>query len=50
MYDRIARKKFKRCEILDKESELLASLNFRMEAVNVYDLLKNVACNFFAYF
>ncbi len=47
MYDRIARKKFKRTEILEKQSELLCGLNFRMEEVNIYDILKNVACNLF---
>ena len=31
MYDKIARKKFTRNEILNKESEILAALCFRME-------------------
>lgn len=46
MYDRIARKKFKKTEILEKESEILEVLGFRMEEVNVYELVKNLSCNF----
>lgn len=46
MYDRIARKKFKRTEILQKQSEILCALNFRMEEVNVYDIVKNASCKF----
>ena len=46
MFDRIARKKFKKADILNKESEILQDLNFRLEEVNTYDLVKNAACTF----
>lgn len=46
MYDKIARKKFTRQEILQKESDILCALSFRMEEVNVYDIAKNLTCTF----
>lgn len=46
MQDKIARKKFTRNEILNKQSEILAALNFRMEEPNIYDIAKNASCNF----
>ena len=46
MYDKITRKKFTKTEIIQKESDILCALNFNMEEVNVYDIVKNLACNY----
>lgn len=41
IFDKIARKKFKKEEILAKESEVIACLEFKLEEVNVYELARH---------
>lgn len=42
IYDKIARKKFKKNEILDKESDIVKTLDFQMEKPSVYDISRHI--------
>lgn len=42
LYDKIARKKFKKSEILEKESEIIETLSFSLENASVYDISRVV--------
>ena len=45
--DKIARKKFTREEILEKESRLIEVLNFRLEEATVFDIVKHINRKFY---
>jgi hypothetical protein len=47
IYDKIARKKFKRNEILEKESEIINTLDFKIENVSIYDVARQAVGTFF---
>lgn len=47
IYDKIARKKFKRNEILEKESEIINTLDFKIENVSIYDVARHTVGTFF---
>lgn len=42
--EKIARKKFTRIEILSKESEVIQTLNFDLETVTPYPIMKHLLC------
>ena len=42
IYDKIARKKFKKSEILDKESEMITILDFKIENASIYDISRHI--------
>ena len=42
IYDKIARKKFKKAEILDKESDMVKALDFQLEKPSVYDIARHI--------
>jgi hypothetical protein len=41
VYDKISRKKFKKSEILEMESEIVNALEFKMESPTVYDIARH---------
>lgn len=41
VYDKIARKKFKKSQILDMESEIIGALDFKLEAPTIYDISRH---------
>ncbi|CAM5999187.1 unnamed protein product [Sphagnum balticum] len=45
VFDKIARKKFRKAEILEKESEIVNCLGFRLEAVTAYDVARHAIGN-----
>jgi cyclin A len=47
IYDKIARKKFKKTEILDKESDIVKALNFQLESPSVYDIARHIVGIYF---
>lgn len=49
MVDKIARKKFSREDILEKESKIISTLNFKLEEVTLYDLVKHINRTFPSY-
>ena len=42
IYDKIARKKFKKSDILNKESEMVSVLDFKLEVPSVYDIARHL--------
>ena len=42
IYEKIARKKFKKTEILDKESEIVKVLDFKLETPSIYDISRHI--------
>ena len=42
IYEKIARKKFKKVDILDKESEIVKVLNFKLESPSVFDISRHI--------
>ena len=46
VYDKIARKKFRKVDILEKESEIVACLGFRLEEPTAYDVARHAIGNF----
>jgi hypothetical protein len=42
IFEKIARKKFRKSEILDKESDIVKTLNFQLEAPSVYDIARHL--------
>ena len=42
IYEKIARKKFKKTEILDKESEIVNVLDFKLETPSIYDISRHI--------
>ena len=49
IYDKIARKKFKKTEILEKESEVILNINFMLDEPTVYDLTRHITRTIFNY-
>lgn len=47
IYEKIARKKFKKTEILDKESEIVKVLDFKLETPSIYDISRHIVGNSF---
>jgi hypothetical protein len=43
IYEKIARKKFKKTEILDKESDIVKALDFKIEVPSVYDIARHIS-------
>lgn len=46
IYDMIARKKFKKQEILEKESDMISTLGFKLEVPSVYDIARHIIGNY----
>ena len=42
IYDKISRRKFKKQDILQKESELVATIDFKLEVPSVYDIVRHI--------
>lgn len=42
IYEKIARKKFKKTEILEKESDIVKALDFKLEVPSVYDIARHI--------
>lgn len=42
IHEKIARKKFKKHEILDKESEIVKALDFKLETPSIYDIARHI--------
>ena len=42
LYDKIGRKKFRKSEILEKESEIIQTLSFSLENASVYDISRAI--------
>jgi len=47
IYDKIARKKFTKEEILQRESDIINALDFKLEVPSVYDIARHVIGNLF---
>jgi hypothetical protein len=41
VYEKIARKKFKKTEILEMESEMVETLEFKLESPSIYDIARH---------
>jgi hypothetical protein len=42
IFDKIARRKFKKADILDKETEIMKALDFKLERPSIYDIARHV--------
>lgn len=42
IYDKIARKKFKKTDILDKEADIVGALQFKLEVPSLYDIARHI--------
>ena len=47
IYDKIARKKFKKSEILDKEANIVNALQFKIEVPSLYDIARHIVGIYF---
>ena len=47
IYDKIARKKFSKTDILDKESDIVGALDFKLETPSIYDIARHIVGKYY---